>query len=136
MYSLDVGHVAKTSSTLPRPKRPLMSDKPLVKTKPRSNTLPNPVPASSIPVVDNIDSHNISNNNNNSDSNERLKEPTNVNQPEKKEQIVATHQDEPISPPPSQTWTSDLAAIDPRPEQLRGNQVAHLSESVKYIINV
>lgn len=130
MYSLDVGNAVKTSSTLPRPKRPLISDKPLPKTKPRSSTLPNPAPISSIPVVDNDNSNctNNNNNNNNSDSSEKLKEPADVNQLEKKEQIVATRQDEPVSTTPSQVWTNDLAATDPRPEQLRGNQVAHPSE--------
>ncbi|KAI6657581.1 Nose resistant to fluoxetine protein 6-like [Oopsacas minuta] len=131
MYSFDAGNLGKNNYTLPRYKRLLGSEKILVKTKPRSNTLPNPPPVSSKSIQDNNDDNN--NNDNNNNNNEKLKDRLDDHKNKIKEQPVFTREE--ASSSPTQTWTNDLTATGQLPEQLRGNQVADpFEEEAKLIV--
>ena len=117
MHSVDSGGVGRNKPVLPsRTKQTVGADKPAVKTKPRSNTLPNPTVVSSEIAADRK-------------VEQKQVQRTEVDREENKQLGMGTGEQEiPSSVTPTKTWTNDLTATDANSEQLRGNQVPHPSE--------
>ena len=112
---MDAGSVGRNNPVLlNRTKHILGTDKPAVKSKPRSSTLPIPTTVSSDISVD---------------RKMKQEERNECNGDGRSQLEMGTGEHEvPPSVTPTETWTNDLTATDPSSEQLRGNQVPHPSE--------